>query len=88
MQADRGRRRTLARRCRIARWAARESRSPQWALGGYHLGSAKNQQEANEIVAEAMDAGVNFFDNAWDYHDGHSEEVFGIALRGKRSKLS
>lgn len=56
------------------------------ALGGYHLGSAKNQQEANEIVAVAMDAGVNFFDNAWDYHDGHSEEVVGIALKGKRDK--
>ncbi len=56
------------------------------ALGGYHLGSVKNQQEANEIVAQAMDAGVNFFDNAWDYHDGHSEEVLGIALQGKRQQ--
>ncbi len=56
------------------------------ALGGYHLGSAKNQQEVNEMVAQAMDAGVNFFDNAWDYHDGHSEEVVGIALKSKRDK--
>ncbi len=56
------------------------------ALGGYHLGSAKNQQEVNEMVAQAMDAGVNFFDNAWDYHDGHSEEVVGIALKGKRDQ--
>jgi aryl-alcohol dehydrogenase-like predicted oxidoreductase len=56
------------------------------ALGGYHLGSAGNQQEANEIVAQAMDAGVNFFDNAWDYHDGHSEEALGIALKGKRQQ--
>jgi aryl-alcohol dehydrogenase-like predicted oxidoreductase len=56
------------------------------ALGGYHLGSAKNQQAANEIVAQAMDAGINFFDNAWEYHDGHSEEVVGIALKGKRDK--
>jgi aryl-alcohol dehydrogenase-like predicted oxidoreductase len=55
-------------------------------LGGYHLGSAKNQQEANEIVAVALDAGINFFDNAWDYHDGHSEEVLGIALKGKREQ--
>lgn len=55
-------------------------------IGGYHLGSAKSQQEANEIVAVAMDAGVNFFDNAWDYHDGHSEEVLGIALKGKRDR--
>jgi aryl-alcohol dehydrogenase-like predicted oxidoreductase len=55
-------------------------------LGGYHLGSAKNQQEVNEMVAVAMDAGVNFFDNAWDYHMGHSEEVVGTALKGKRER--
>jgi uncharacterized protein len=57
------------------------------ALGGYHLGSAKNQQEANEIVAAVIDAGVNFFDNAWDYHNGHSEEVLGNALKGKRQNV-
>ena len=56
------------------------------ALGGYHLGSTRDQKEANEIVSVAMDAGVNFFDNAWDYHDGHSEEVVGTALKGKRDK--
>jgi len=56
-------------------------------LGGYHLGSAKDQKEANEIVEVAMDAGINFFDNAWDYHDGHSEEVLGTALKGKRDKV-
>ncbi|MGB7555282.1 MAG: aldo/keto reductase [Candidatus Korobacteraceae bacterium] len=57
------------------------------ALGGYHLGSAKDQQEVNNIVARAMDAGVNFFDNAWDYHNGHSEEVVGSALKGKRQQV-
>ena len=56
-------------------------------LGGYHLGSTANQQEANDIVAQAMDAGVNFFDNAWDYHQGHSEEVLGNALKGKRQQV-
>lgn len=55
-------------------------------LGGYHLGSARNQQETNEIVARAMDAGVNFFDNAWEYHDGVSEERMGAALQGKRDR--
>ena len=39
-------------------------------VGGYHLGSTKDQQEANELVARALDAGINFFDNCWDYHDG------------------
>src|SRR5271165_1282567 len=56
------------------------------ALGGYHLGSTKTQQEANEIVAKAMDAGVIFFDNAWDYHQGHSEALLGNALKGKRDQ--
>jgi uncharacterized protein len=55
-------------------------------IGGYHLGSAKDQAEANAIVGQAMDAGVNFFDNAWEYHDGLSEERMGIALEGKRKQ--
>jgi uncharacterized protein len=55
-------------------------------VGGYHLGSAKDQPEANDIVARALDSGVTFFDNAWDYHDGASEERLGIALRGKRDR--
>src|ERR1700735_247409 len=53
-------------------------------VGGYHLGSTKNQQEANELVATALGAGINFFDNCWEYHDGLSEEKLGIALKGKR----
>jgi aryl-alcohol dehydrogenase-like predicted oxidoreductase len=55
-------------------------------LGGYHLGSAQSQAEATEMVARAMDAGVNFFDNAWEYHDGKSEEWLGAALVGKRDR--
>src|SRR5580693_3256247 len=55
-------------------------------VGGYHLGSTKDQQEATELVARALDAGINFFDNAWDYHDGLSEERLGTALRGKRDQ--
>jgi len=55
-------------------------------LGGYHLGSAETDQAANEIVAKALDHGVTFFDNAWEYHDGLSEERLGKALRGKRQQ--
>jgi aryl-alcohol dehydrogenase-like predicted oxidoreductase len=53
-------------------------------LGGFHLGSTKDQAEATEIVHQAMDAGVNFFDNAWEYHEGVSEERLGVALQGLR----
>ncbi len=56
-------------------------------LGGFHLGSAKDLDEAKRIVDEAIDNGVNFFDNCWDYHDGKSEEWMGDALQGKRDKV-
>ena len=55
-------------------------------LGGYHLGSANTDQVANEIVAKALDHGIDFFDNAWEYHDGLSEERLGRALQGKRQQ--
>src|SRR5690349_769333 len=55
-------------------------------VGGYHLGAAKDLNEAKEIVTLALDAGVNFFDNAWEYHDGRSEEWLGEALKGKRDQ--
>ncbi len=55
-------------------------------IGGYHLGSAQTDQAAIEIVAKALDYGVDFFDNAWEYHDGLSEERVGKALKGKRDQ--
>ena len=55
-------------------------------VGGYHLGSIKDEDESNELVARALDAGINFFDSAWEYHDGISEERLGAALKGKRDK--
>jgi uncharacterized protein len=51
-------------------------------LGGYHLGQVKSQREVNGIVHRAVDAGIDFLDNAWEYHDGRSEEVMGKALAG------
>src|SRR5262245_22859002 len=49
-------------------------------LGGWHIGSVKDQNEAVKIMHRAIDEGLTFFDNAWDYHDGKSEEVMGKAL--------
>ena len=56
-------------------------------VGGFHLGTAKDQNEATEIVSAALDAGVNFFDNAWEYHEGESENRLGKALQGKRDRV-
>jgi aryl-alcohol dehydrogenase-like predicted oxidoreductase len=56
-------------------------------VGGYHLGSVKTQTEAMRIVHEAIDHGINFFDNAWDYHDGKAEERMGKALKGRRHEV-
>ncbi len=53
-------------------------------MGGFHLGTAETQEEVNNMVAKAMDHGINFFDNAWEYHKGLSEERVGNALKGKR----
>ncbi len=54
------------------------------ALGGYHLGLVKSERESTRIVREALDAGLTFMDNAWEYHDGRSEELMGKALEGRR----
>ncbi len=53
-------------------------------LGGFHLGSAADDATAQRIVDMAINAGITFFDNAWEYHDGISEERMGRALAGKR----
>ena len=55
-------------------------------LGGYHLGTVAGQPEVNNMIAKALDHGINFFDNAWEYHGGASEERLGTALKGKRNK--
>ena len=55
-------------------------------LGGYHMGVPKDEQEAIRIIHEAMDAGIDFMDNAWEYNDGVSEQRLGKALRGRRDK--
>jgi aryl-alcohol dehydrogenase-like predicted oxidoreductase len=59
------------------------------ALGGWHIGAVKDEKDAIRIMHAAIDEGLTFFDNAWDYHDGHSEEVMGkaLAMDNRRSKV-
>ena len=56
-------------------------------LGGYHLGKAKTVTEALKIVHAAIDAGINFLDNAWEYHEGESERRMGRAIRDRRDRV-
>jgi len=56
-------------------------------LGGYHLGMQKDEQESIRIIRAALDSGINFLDNSWDYNSGQSEIRMGKALRdGYRQK--
>jgi aryl-alcohol dehydrogenase-like predicted oxidoreductase len=53
-------------------------------VGGHHLGDVTTLDEAVQLVHEAIDAGVTFFDNAWEYYNGKTETILGRALRGFR----
>jgi aryl-alcohol dehydrogenase-like predicted oxidoreductase len=56
-------------------------------IGGGHIGRSASDEEAIRIMRTAIDNGVNFMDNCWDYHGGLSEERMGKALRdGYREK--
>jgi aryl-alcohol dehydrogenase-like predicted oxidoreductase len=54
------------------------------ALGGWHIGSVKDEAEATRIMHTAIDQGLTFFDNSWDYHNGRAEALMGRALGGGR----
>ena len=56
-------------------------------FGGHHLGDAPDVQTAIRIVHEAVDSGITFFDNCWEYHRGKSEDWMGQGLKGRRDKV-
>src|SRR5438105_58012 len=57
-------------------------------LGGFHIGKQKDEQESIRIIRKAIDNGITFLDNSWDYNDGQSEIRMGRALRdGYRQKV-
>jgi aryl-alcohol dehydrogenase-like predicted oxidoreductase len=57
-------------------------------IGGWHLGlKYVSEKTALRIIDEAIDRGITFFDNCWDYNEGKSEKRMGKALKGKRDKV-
>ncbi len=57
-------------------------------LGGFHIAKQPEEAESLKIIRAAIDSGINFMDNSWDYHDGESERRMGKALRdGYRQKV-
>jgi aryl-alcohol dehydrogenase-like predicted oxidoreductase len=56
-------------------------------LGGHHLGAARDEQTAVEIVHQAIDGGVTFFDCCWEYNRGKSEDWLGKGVRGHRKDV-
>jgi len=56
-------------------------------VGGHHLGDLPNVDDAIRLVHEAINAGVTFFDNCWEYYNGKTENILGRALKGHRDKV-
>ncbi len=56
-------------------------------FGGHHLGNAADEETAIRLVLRALEAGVTFFDNCWEYHRGKSESWMGKGLRGRRNDV-
>ena len=56
-------------------------------VGGHHLGDLPSADGAIRLVHEAIDGGVTFFDNAWEYYNGKTETILGRALSDRRDKV-
>lgn len=56
-------------------------------LGGFHVGLPSTDADATRLVHAAVDAGITFLDNAWDYNDGVSEKRMGKAIADRRDRV-
>ena len=70
----------------------RLGRTGEWVsvigLGGYHIGKHADENESIQLIRSAIDKGISFMDNSWDYNGGESEVRMGKALRdGYRGKV-
>ena len=56
-------------------------------FGGPHIGDAESEATAIQLVRDAIEGGVTFFDNCWEYHRGKTEDWMGQGLKGMRDRV-
>ncbi len=56
-------------------------------FGGHHLGEAPDEKTAIEMIHQAVDGGITFFDNCWEYRRGKTEIWMGAGLKGRRHEV-
>jgi len=56
-------------------------------FGGHHLGEAPDEKTAVRLIQEAVDGGITFYDNCWEYRRGKTELWMGAGLKGRRDKV-
>jgi len=63
-------------------WNVSEIGYGMWGMGGW---TGSDDKESLDSLQRALDLGCNFFDTAWAYGDGHSEQLLGKALRANKN---
>jgi len=56
-------------------------------FGGHHLGDATDEKTAVEMIHQAVDGGITFYDNCWEYRRGKTEIWMGAGLKGRRDRV-
>lgn len=64
-------------------WSIAEIGYGMWGMGGW---TGSDDDESMVSLQKAVDLGVNFFDTAWAYGQGHSERLLGRLIRANRGR--
>ena len=71
----------------LRKFGRADARISALGFGGHHLGDAADEKTAVEIIHQAVDGGITFYDNCWEYRRGKTEVWMGAGLKGRRDKV-
>ncbi len=71
----------------LRKFGRADARISVLGFGGHHLGEAPDEKTAVEIIHQAVDGGITFYDNCWEYRRGKTEIWMGAGLKGRRDKV-